>query len=67
MGEQTEHQGESMPDKLRKAAVKLVRNDTRSDLNFGLVYSIGPAKDREIGGFHGNQQKGKKIHILRGG
>lgn len=56
-----------MPDKPRKPAVKLMRNDTLSDLSFSLVYSTGPAKDREIGGFHGNQQKVKKICKLGGG
>jgi hypothetical protein len=54
-----------MPDKPRKAAVKPMRDDTRSDLSLGLVYST--TKDRVTGGFHGNQQKEKKTHILRGG
>lgn len=49
-----------MPDKPRKAAAKLMRNDTCSDVNFSRVYSTGPAKDREIGGFHGNHPKEKK-------
>lgn len=56
-----------MPDKPRKAAVKPMRDDTRSNLSLGLVYSTGPAKDRVTGGFHGNQQKEKKTRILRGG
>lgn len=57
--------GEVMPDKPRKAAVKLMRNDTRSDLSFGLVYSTGPATDRDIGGFHGNLQK-ENLYTKRG-
>lgn len=59
--------GELMPDKPRKAVVNLTRNDTLSDLSFSLVYSTDPAKDREIGGFQGNQQKEKKTHKVGGG
>lgn len=54
-----------MPGKPRKAAVELVRNDACSDLGFGLVYSTGPATDREIGSFHGNRQK-ETLYTKRG-